>query len=143
MAPTLEPTTMSTAIPCSTSARSMPTCTDPRLPPPANTSAVFGRVASGAAGFDGAAWGATTRSLSRGADVFRHGLVQDHAFERITVVLPRLSLNGAHRIGVTCLPALADAVRAEVDVLGMVLIAEPRREQLHDVHARQAAVLGE
>ena len=46
MAPTLDPTTMSAFKPCATSARSMPTWTAPKLPPPANTSAVFGLPAS-------------------------------------------------------------------------------------------------
>ena len=42
MAPTLEPTTISAVTPRATSARSMPTCTEPKLPPPASTKAVFG-----------------------------------------------------------------------------------------------------
>src|SRR5688572_2497729 len=41
MAPTEEPTTRSGITPCSTSARSMPTCTAPKLPPPASTNAVL------------------------------------------------------------------------------------------------------
>ena len=34
----------------------------------------------------------------------------------------------------------ADAVRAEVDVLGVVLAFEPRRQQAHDMHLRAAAI---
>src|SRR5713226_8880708 len=54
MAPTLEPTTTSAVAPCATRARSIPTCTAPKLPPPANTKAVFGRLAlSGIGGIEG------------------------------------------------------------------------------------------
>ena len=33
--------------------------------------------------------------------------------------------------------------RAEVDVLGVVLVVEARRQQPHDMHAGQAAVAGQ
>src|SRR5262249_45235123 len=47
------------------------------------------------------------------------------------------------RIGVTRLPATANARRAEIDVLGVVLVVEPRRKQANHVHARQATVLAQ
>src|SRR5512135_3013365 len=46
MAPAEDPTTMSAATPWSTSSRSIPTCTAPKLPPPARTKAVRGVAAS-------------------------------------------------------------------------------------------------
>ena len=45
MAPTLEPTTISAVTPRATSARNIPTCTEPKLPPPASTKAIFDRFA--------------------------------------------------------------------------------------------------
>ncbi|MNL44993.1 hypothetical protein D3C87_1676070 [compost metagenome] len=41
MAPTEAPTTMSNRMLASTKARNIPTCTAPKLPPPANTIAVL------------------------------------------------------------------------------------------------------
>src|SRR5260370_32404409 len=49
MAPTLDPTTISAVTPWAASERSIPTCIEPKLPPPAKTKAVFAcpdRVAS-------------------------------------------------------------------------------------------------
>ena len=53
--------------------------------------------------------------------------MQNHAFQRIAVVFPCLAFERAKGIGVTCLPAAANPRRAEVDVLGVVLVVEPRR----------------
>src|SRR5262245_19892494 len=36
-----------------------------------------------------------------------------------------------------------NARRAEVDIVGVAFIVQPRREQSHDMHARQAAILGQ
>src|SRR5262249_43826134 len=61
IAPTDEPMTMSGRMPAATIARSMPTCTAPRLPPPANTKAVLD-VATSGLGFAMIAWAVIDRS---------------------------------------------------------------------------------
>ena len=40
------------------------------------------------------------------------------------------------------LPALPDALGAEIDVLGVVLVRQRRRQQPHHMHAGQAAIGG-
>src|SRR5690242_6186295 len=69
--------------------------------------------------------------------------MQDHAVEQTPLPDPRLSLERAPGVGMTGLPAAADAGRGEVDVLGMGLIAELRAQQTHHMHARVAAVAGQ
>ena len=59
----------------------------------------------------------------------------------IAIVVPGRTLQRTHRIGVTRFLAQADSTSAEIDVLGVVFIVEPRRKQPHDVHLRPAAVL--
>src|SRR6185437_12704673 len=46
-------------------------------------------------------------------------LVKDHAFQRVDFALPGRLLKSPRRLGVACFPALADAGRAEVDILGV------------------------
>ena len=70
-------------------------------------------------------------------------IVQNDAFERIAIIVPCRPLQRAHRIGIARFPALTNAARAEVDILGVVFIVEPRRKQPHDVHLRPAAILGQ
>src|SRR6266545_7419885 len=72
--------------------------------------------------------------------IVTNGLVQDDAFERIAIVLPGLARERPHGVGVAGLPAAADAGRCEVDILGVVLVVEPRRQEPDHVHAREAAI---
>src|SRR5215471_1146096 len=82
------------------------------------------------------------RSFRRGRYV---GLrrVQDDALERIARIVPRRPLQGTPGVGIARLPAQANPRRAEIDILGVVFVVQPGREELHDVHARQAAILGQ
>src|SRR5258705_6505271 len=73
----------------------------------------------------------------------RRRIVQDDAFERVAIVVPCGPLHSPHRIAIACLPALTNATRAEVDILGVIFIIEPRRQQPYDVHLCPAAVLGQ
>jgi hypothetical protein len=70
-------------------------------------------------------------------------VVQNDAFERIAIIVPRGALQRAHRIGIARFPTHANPVRAEVDILGVVFMVEPGCEQPHDMHLRPAAVLGQ
>src|ERR1700730_12013571 len=69
-------------------------------------------------------------------------LVQDDPFQRVARVVPRRPLQRTPGVGIARLPAVANPARAEIDVLGVVFIVQPRGEELHDVHAREATVLG-
>src|SRR5262245_57133168 len=82
------------------------------------------------------------RSFRRGSYV---GLrrVQDDALERIARVVPRRPPQRTPRVGIARLPAQANPRRAEIDILGVVFVVQSGREELHDVHARQAAILGQ
>ena len=66
--------------------------------------------------------------------------MQDKAFERIDVTVPRFPLQRVASVRVARLPAPSDSRRAEVDVLGVVLAVDPWGQQSDDVHARQATV---
>jgi hypothetical protein len=66
------------------------------------------------------------------AGMFHHhgtlvNLVDQDAAQRVDVAVPGLLLDRAPDIVVAGLPAPADAIGAEVDVLGVVLAIEPRR----------------
>src|SRR3984893_13716540 len=69
-------------------------------------------------------------------------LVQDDPFQRVARVVPRRPLQRTPGVGITRLPSMANPARAEIDVLGVVFIVQPRGEELHNVHAREATVLG-
>src|SRR6516162_7424236 len=70
-------------------------------------------------------------------------LMQDDPFHRVARVVPRRPLQRAPGVGIARLPAKANPGRAKIDVLGVVFIVQPRGEELHDVHARKATVLGQ
>src|SRR5436190_20388389 len=67
-------------------------------------------------------------------------LVQDEAFKAIALAAPGRLLKRDHGVAVTGFPALANALRAEIIVLGMVFIFERWSKQPDDVHRRGAAV---
>jgi len=69
--------------------------------------------------------------------------VQDDAFDRVEFSLPRRQLQRFHGGLVAGLPARRDSSWGEIDVLGVILIFYPRREQTNDVHLRHAAIAGE
>src|SRR5712672_1270424 len=66
--------------------------------------------------------------------------MQDHALERIEFAAPRGVIERTHRRLVTCVPTPANPGCTEINVLGVVLVLEPRGQQPDNVHARQAAV---
>jgi hypothetical protein len=68
-------------------------------------------------------------------------IVQNDALERIAIIVPRRPSQRPDRIRVSSFSPQTNAGRAEVDILGVVFIVEPRRKQAHDVHLCPAAVL--
>src|SRR5215212_2835072 len=77
---------------------------------------------------------------------FRHDfdlLVEDDAGERIELADPRLLLEYRFGMAVAGIQALHDSGRAEIDILGVVLAAELRDEQPHDMHPGRTAITGE
>ena len=59
----------------------------------------------------------------------RRVFVDDHALGRIDRPAPRRALEHPLRVGIAGLPAGADPARREVDVLGVVLAVDARRER--------------
>src|SRR5262245_54055517 len=76
---------------------------------------------------------------SPGCHGARGKLVHDDALHRVDGRFPRRLADHATRVLQSRLPAGADAGRAEVDVLPVVLARERRREQAHHVHGGVAA----
>src|SRR5262245_16805497 len=72
-----------------------------------------------------------------------HRLVEDHPFERIEFALPGRALDCGARVGEPGLPTHPDPRCAEIDVLRVILVFEPRRKQSDHVHLRQASIAGE
>ena len=70
----------------------------------------------------------------------RHGLVQDYTFDRIELSLPRCLSKCSHCGLETCFPAQANPGWAEVNVFGVILIFESRRQEANNVHLRHASV---
>src|SRR5215471_3884130 len=70
-------------------------------------------------------------------------LVQNDAFERVACIVPGRAAQCTDRVGITGFPAQANARRAEIDILGVVFIVQARCEQSDDMHACQAAILGQ
>jgi hypothetical protein len=69
-----------------------------------------------------------------------NGLVHDHPFERIDLIMPRRPFEGLGRLLIAGLPPSANAGLAELDVLGVILVVEARCQQQHHVHLGHAAV---
>src|SRR5262245_45605727 len=67
-------------------------------------------------------------------------LMHNDAFKGGELTQPWRLIDYAARAGMAGLPAAADARRAEVDGLGVILVVEPRGEQPHDMHARKTPV---
>ena len=86
---------------------------------------------------------ANVSCLFRGDRKIGHRLVQDYAFDRIKLSLPRRLLECSHRGLVTCISAHADSRWTEIDIFSVVLIFETRRQKAHDVHLCHAPIAGE
>src|SRR5260221_2890934 len=69
--------------------------------------------------------------------------VDQRALQRIDVADPGLLGDDPLGMLVARLPAAADAGAREIDVLGVVLAVEPRRQQAHEMHRGGAAVAQE
>jgi hypothetical protein len=67
-------------------------------------------------------------------------LVKHDAGERIELADPGRARQYRPRMRIAGVPALLDAIRAEVDVLGMGFAIELRREQAHHMHPGLAAI---
>ena len=80
---------------------------------------------------------------SAAADIDFRLLMKNDARERIELADPGRTIK--HRLGVNIarVPALHDAGRTEIDVLGVVLAIELRRQQPHHMHPRRTAVAGQ
>jgi hypothetical protein len=63
------------------------------------------------------------------------GFVKDDTRQRIELAHPRLAREHRLRVRLACFPTLPDSGLAEIDVLGVVLVVQLRREQLDHVHA--------
>src|SRR5258705_12895254 len=78
-------------------------------------------------------------SLRRGLHLF-HMLVKNDAGERVEFANPGLALEHRFGVGIAGVPALHDAGWAEVDILGVGLAFELRRQQPDHMHPRRATV---
>ena len=67
-------------------------------------------------------------------------LVQNHAFQRVAFIFPGAPLKRTPCMRIARLQSRSNAGRAEIDILGMIFIVQPRSQQAHNVHARSAAV---
>src|SRR6266436_5174338 len=81
-------------------------------------------------------------SFGRGGHDF-HLLVKNNARERIELASPGRTIENRPGMGISGLPSLPDAGRTEVDVLGVVLAIELRRQQPHHMHPRRTTVTGQ
>src|SRR5437773_2374875 len=83
---------------------------------------------------------AITWARQRGVRHDRDLLLQNDARERIELADPGLAFQHRFGVAIAGVPALHDAGRAEVDVLGVVLPGQLRGEQPHHMHPRRAAI---
>src|SRR5260370_7605851 len=67
-------------------------------------------------------------------------LVKHNAGERIELADPGRARQYRSRMRIATVPALLDAIRAEVDVLGVGLAIKLRRKQAHHMHPGLAAI---
>src|SRR5262245_54888455 len=78
--------------------------------------------------------------LFRGHPKIGHRLVQDYAFDRIKLSLPRRLLECSHRGLVTCLSTHANSGGTEIDIFSVVLVFETWCQEAHNVHLRHAPI---
>ena len=68
------------------------------------------------------------------------GFVKNHTRQRVELALPRLARQHCLRVRVACFPTPPDSGLAEIDVLGVIVMVQLRREQLDHMHAGLAAI---
>src|SRR5574338_1372989 len=73
-------------------------------------------------------------------DLILVDLMDEDASQRIDLAIPGLLLDRAPHVVVAGLPAPADAIGTEIDVLGVVLAIEPRGQQPNQMHGGAAAI---
>jgi hypothetical protein len=71
------------------------------------------------------------------------GFMKNDSLHRIKLTLPWGHGNNAARVSITCRAARPDSAGAEVDVFSMILAIESWRQQPHDMHSGETAVLCE
>src|ERR1700741_1576600 len=71
------------------------------------------------------------------------GFMKNDALHRIKLTFPWGHGNNAARVNITCRVARPDAAGAEVDVFGVILAIDSWRQQPHDMHSGETAVLCE
>ena len=69
--------------------------------------------------------------------------MEDDAFYRVEITLPGCALECLHGGLISRVPAGADSIRGEVDVLGVVLVINARHQEADNMHLRDAAVAGQ
>jgi len=74
---------------------------------------------------------------------FHRRLVQHDALEWIAFVFSRPAFKRAPGIAVSSFPPHADPRCAEIDILGVTLVVNARRQQSHNIHAGEASIAGE
>ena len=73
----------------------------------------------------------------------RRGFVQDYALDRVKLSLPRGLPECSHCGLIAGLSAHADSGWSEIDILGVILVFETRRQEAHDMHLRHTPVAGQ
>src|SRR5438034_8966139 len=81
-------------------------------------------------------------SFGRGGHDF-HLLVENNTRERVELATPGRTIENRSGMGISGVPSLSDAGRTEVDVLGVVLAIELRRQKPHHMHPRRTTVTGQ
>lgn len=73
---------------------------------------------------------------ARGSSTFRAHIVRDHARQRGGLPGPGRGRQHFLRVGVSRLPAGADARRGKINILGVILALDARRDQVHELTAK-------
>ena len=73
----------------------------------------------------------------------RPGFMKNDSLHRIKLTLPWGQRNHAARVSITCGAACPDSGGAEVDVFGVILAIDSWRQQPHDMHSGETAILCE
>jgi len=69
--------------------------------------------------------------------------MKNDSLHGVKLTLPWGHGNQAARVSITCSAARPDSGEAEVDVFGMILAVDSWRQQPHDMHSGETAVLCE
>jgi hypothetical protein len=71
------------------------------------------------------------------------GFMKNDPLHRIKLTVPWSDGNDAARVGITRSAARPDSAGAEVDVFGVILAIDSWRQQPHDMHSGETAILCE